>query len=73
MPPWKDVVQKYFLTAFILDTDKGGGAFISTSKLFSGQHPFYGENNVFCKVRNVPRCPEGVTSVPTQEYTPVYS
>ena len=25
MPPWKDVVQKYFLTAFILDTDKGGG------------------------------------------------
>jgi len=31
--------------------------------------PFYGENNVFYKVRNLPRCPEGVTSVPIQEYT----
>lgn len=26
-------------------------------------------NNVFCKVRNLPRCSEGVTSVPIQEYT----
>lgn len=26
-------------------------------------------NDVFCKVRNLPRCSEGVTSVPIQEYT----